>query len=298
MSIYKYKIMKTFKEFITESILDVVQPTYNVSLFDRPYEDSPSIKSEVKAQILEGLESYRNIAPILKVYVIGGILSKRYNQFSDVDVNVLFDVNNNEKDKIRKQLTKLNITFSGKNVKGTSHPINYYILTDHETFEKANNFADHVYDLLKNKFIKQTPVQNINPQDYYSDYKDAIYKLNLYKTELKNDLIDIYKLSIIPQPDLISLKSLIIQKKDEIVQDLKDIVTYSNELIKSRKEIFKKNLTPDEIVKYGRHNNLPENVIYKMLEKYYYIDLIHKLEEVLKEFPHIPYKKLMKLLRL
>ena len=40
-------------------------------------------------------------------------------------------------------------------------------------------------------------------------------------------------------------------------------------------------MTPEQIKKYGVRNSLPNNVIYKMLEKYYYFEFINKLKEVI-----------------
>ena len=39
-------------------------------------------------------------------------------------------------------------------------------------------------------------------------------------------------------------------------------------------------MTPDQIAKWGEQQRLPKNVVYKMLEKYYYFDFLHKIEEI------------------
>jgi hypothetical protein len=42
-------------------------------------------------------------------------------------------------------------------------------------------------------------------------------------------------------------------------------------------------MTPEEIKTFGRKNQLPKNVIYKMLEKYHYLTIYKKLKEILED---------------
>ena len=47
-----------------------------------------------------------------------------------------------------------------------------------------------------------------------------------------------------------------------------------------RRKAFETPMTPDQIAKWGEQQRLPRNVVYKMLEKYYYFDFLHKIEEI------------------
>ena len=43
------------------------------------------------------------------------------------------------------------------------------------------------------------------------------------------------------------------------------------------------NMSLKEIRKYGKKSKLPENVIYKMLERYYYFDFIKALKKIIEK---------------
>jgi predicted nucleotidyltransferase len=284
--------MKSFKQFLKESILDVIQPTFSPEVFEKPNEENPDIKEQIIEQILNDVNKFSIIAPILKIYVIGGILTKQYTEFSDIDVNILFDASE-EKLKVLKHM---NIEISGRYAPGTTHPINYYIINSEDQFERANNFTDNVYNIIEKRYIKRNIITPINVEDYLKNYKETIYKLDIIKAELQNDLIKYDHLKSIPKGDLENLQKMTNTQRDKVIHDLKRFVELGNDLIKARKEIFQTDMSPEEVLKYGAHNKLPSNVIYKMLEKHYYLDLIHKLDKILKEIPPLPYKELMKLL--
>jgi len=80
--------MKTFKE----SIIDIPRRTYAPKVFDDADTPNPTIKDSVKKQIQNQLKEFESEYPILKVSLIGSILTKRYRNDADLDLNVLFDV--------------------------------------------------------------------------------------------------------------------------------------------------------------------------------------------------------------
>ena len=50
-----------------------------------------------------------------------------------------------------------------------------------------------------------------------------------------------------------------------------------------RRDIFSREMTPDEIREFGKQNKLPKNVIYKMLEKYHYMKFYKYLKKILED---------------
>ena len=48
-----------------------------------------------------------------------------------------------------------------------------------------------------------------------------------------------------------------------------------------RLDSFNSKMTPREIKKYSVKNNLPKNVIYKMMEKYYYFEFMKTLSGII-----------------
>ena len=58
--------------------------------------------------------------------------------------------------------------------------------------------------------------------------------------------------------------------------------TYKNSKM-LRRMAFDQFMTPQEIRVYGSKNQLPENILYKLLEKYYYVKFIKKIESILDD---------------
>ena len=79
--------------------------------------NNPKIKASVKALIDKQIEMFEEEYPVVKIGLIGSILTKRYREDADLDINVLFDVPI-EKEKKKEQdypksicLLKIQITY-------------------------------------------------------------------------------------------------------------------------------------------------------------------------------------------
>ena len=113
-----------------------------------------------------------------------------------MDINVLFDVPKEKQEEERLRLSKKFLSASnpdniqGKLIPGTQHPINYYIITDKETYDNQNKKADAVYDIEGNKFIKRPDDFEFNVDDYLADFNKKVQELDVIKGELKRDIID------------------------------------------------------------------------------------------------------------
>ena len=147
----KINMRKTFKE----SIIDIPRRTYAPKVFDEADTKDPKIKASVKAQIDKQLKEFETEYPILKTSLIGSILTKRYRADADLDINVLFDVPTDKREEERTRLSKKYLSannpdnIQGKLIPGSQHPINYYFITDKETYDDQNKKADAVYDRLE-----------------------------------------------------------------------------------------------------------------------------------------------------
>ena len=83
--------MKSFKVF-TESIIDIPRRTYAPLVFDDADTPNPKIKQSVLGMIDKQIKEFEKEYPVLKYTLIGSILTKRYRNDADLDINVLFDV--------------------------------------------------------------------------------------------------------------------------------------------------------------------------------------------------------------
>ncbi len=277
--------MKTFKE----SIIDIPRKTYATGVFDKADTKDPIIKPSVKALIDKQLEMFEKEYPVVKVGLIGSILTKRYRADADLDLNVLFDVPVEKREEERTRLSKKYLSASnpdniqGKLIPGTKHPINYYFITDMKTYNDQEKKADAVFDIEDNKFIKRPEDFTFDKSMYLKDFDRKVQEIDVVKGELKRDIIDYRELEELTPDDVLNLQELINEKLEEIEQSLQDIIKIGDGVDADRRAAFDKDMSPDEIRKYGVKNRLPKNVVYKMLEKYHYLKFYKKCKKVLED---------------
>ncbi len=129
----KYKMTKAEamrKYGKSESVIDIPQKTYSKLVFDNADTEEPKLKESIRKIILDQIEEFKKKAPVIKFSLIGSILTKQYRDDADLDVNVLFDVPESQREEKRLEIAKSLKDINGKTVPGTNHPINYFVLTD------------------------------------------------------------------------------------------------------------------------------------------------------------------------
>jgi hypothetical protein len=278
-----------FKDFIKESIIDIPRRTYAPGVFDNADTKEPKIKSEIIGMIMKQFTEFKKEYPILDYSLIGSILTKRYRDDADLDINVLFDVPKEKQEEERIRLSKKYLSASnpdniqGKLIPGTKHPINYYFITDKKTYDDQNKKADAVYDIGKNKFIKRPDDFTFDSELYVKEFERKVQELDVVKGELKRDIIDYNELKDLSPNDVLNLQDKINIKLDEIEDDIRLITKIGDNVDAERRAAFDKDMSPDEIRIYGIKNKLPKNVIYKMLEKYHYLKFYKKCKQILDD---------------
>jgi hypothetical protein len=280
--------MKSFKLF-KESIIDIPRRTYAPGVFDDEDTDNPKIKDSVLRLITKQFEEFETEYPILKYSLIGSILTKRYRNDADLDINVLFDVSEEKRDDERLRLSKKYLASSnpdniqGKLIPGTKHPINYYFITDEETYDDQNAKADAVFDIKDQSFTKRPEDFEFNPNLYLKDFQKQVDKIDMLKGELKRDIIDYDELTELKPGEIKDLEKRIKNKLNEIQTDLEDLKNIGDTLDTERRSAFDTDMTPDEIKTFSIKNRLPKNVIYKMLEKYHYLTFLKRCKKILDD---------------
>ena len=272
--------MKSFKQ-MCESIVDEPRRTYAKDVFDKANSENPRLKKSVKDAILSGVRKFEQIAPSLKHRVIGGILTKQYNDESDIDVNILFDVPAGQRDTVHKKLRKKAAEVNGKSAPGTKHPINYFVLVSDEAYDLANQMADNVYNLEKDEFEKKSVIRPIDLDDYMSEFQDKVSKVDILTGELRRDVIDYASLKRLSRKEVKNLEGKVRGKLEEIEDSIQALISTHKEIKSERMGAFLKKLTPAKLRKYGSQNALPKNVIYKLMEKYYYLQFFLELEKII-----------------
>ena len=279
-----------FKNFIKESIIDIPRRTYAPGVFDDADTKNPKLKPSVVKQIEDQIKVFAKEYPVIKIGLIGSILTKRYRDDADLDINVLFDIpEDKDRPAERERLVMKFISSSnpknvqGKLIPGTKHPINYFMIADPKIYDDQQEKADASFDIRKNKFIKRPADFVFNVNDYIKDFNRKVQELDVVKGELKRDIIDYDELKELGPNDIENLQSKIEKKLKEIEDSIKDIIKIGDDVDADRRAAFDKDMSPDEIRKYGIKNRLPKNVIYKMLEKYHYLKFYKKCKKILDD---------------
>lgn len=272
--------MKSFKSFITESIIDPVQPTLSKQIFDKTDTPNPVMKKRVKGFIMRQLGDLEDIARVDDIQVIGSILTRQFADDADIDVNVLFRPFGDKEavlERLRKRAAKIN----GATVPGTKHPVNFFSVVSKDVFDRAGELADAVYELETDKWLKKAKVQPFDPDKYIEDFDKAASKLDATKGELQRDIADLKRLQSLKAEELSKLSEKVNAKVDELEAGMEEIIKTHKLAKQTRRDIFTKPLSPEEIKRYGSKNALPENVIFKLLERFLYWDLAAKLKEII-----------------
>ena len=280
--------MKSFSQF-KESIIDIPRQVYAPGVFDNNDTEDPKIKISVLNMITAQFEEFEKEYPILDYSLIGSILTKRYRNDADLDINVLFDVPEEKREEERLRLSKQFLASSnpdniqGKLIPGTKHPVNYYFITDKKTYDDQNAKADAVYSIKGQKFIKRPEEFDFNPNLYLKDFQKQVDKIDMLKGELKRDIIDYDELTELKPGEIKDLEKRISNKLGEIEKDIQDLTDIGTEVDAERRAAFDRDMTPDEIKTYSIKNRLPKNVVYKMLEKYHYLKFLKKCKKILDD---------------
>ena len=273
----------SFKDFIKESIIDIPRQRYAPGVFDGADTDNPKLKKVVVDMILDQIDSFQEKYPVKKYSLIGSILTKKYRDDADLDINVLFDVPEKDRETVRKELATSLRNINGKLVPGTKHPVNYYVITDPELKKKNDAMADGVFDIDENEFIRKPTEDTFDPEKYEADFQKKVQEIDVVKGELARDIIDYEELKDLSTDDVLNLQDKINSKLDEIEDSIEVLVDIGDDVVKQRQSAYNDDMTPDEIRQFGKKHKLPKNIIYKYLEKYHYLKFYKKCKEVLED---------------
>ena len=76
---------------VFESMLDINRSLLDPNVFEMPEQGQPKLINGIKGQIIQTVRELEKIIPVHSFYVVGSILTNRYNDSSDIDVNIQLD---------------------------------------------------------------------------------------------------------------------------------------------------------------------------------------------------------------
>lgn len=269
---------KDIRKNITESVLDYPRTILCPQVWDK----NNKLLPEVKREILKRFDAWKKeMAPDMKVkemYILGSITTYQYNKTSDIDVNFLVDWEKPKIDKVWKSLPNGN--------KYLEHPINIYLsANDHDI-----NQSKTLYDMKNDKWIKKPSKDDITiPQKYSLEIARLfIDGIDSRMSELERDKRELDQLKELRDSkssfyDKDELDEEIAKKEEEILAD-KDALKLAHYIVSGfRKEgfsdqewKFKFNIN---VVTNNDPNKTLNNLIYKELERFGYLEKLKKIEE-------------------
>lgn len=261
-------------KLIRESVLDYVKVTLDPGIWDL---QSGKLKREVRDQILNTLVKETMKAGVdfdekWKVYVIGSITGKQYLPTSDIDVTVVVGEKLSDDD-LKKLAEHFVRNVNGRKAVETLHPINYYFRR--ESYFRA---VDGAYDVVRDSWVVvPQPTKPFDPEKLFRDQfiigKRVVGMIMQVYEELLRDLTDLEELKTV-RDGFYDKKYW--QKSMEVWYDLIVLAQMYRQVHKARKEAFEKEI--------GDPQRSLENIVYKFLERYGYLDKLHKVLSLKENF--------------
>ena len=273
--------MRTFLEFLAESVIDPENDTLDPLIFENPEQTRyPQMLESVRQQIYVLANEFKTIVEIDDIWVKGSILTKNYTPRADIDVTIITHSEGSLDDDKTWDFVK---SMSGKNAGLSNHPINFFInfIKTKKDLEEIKQNFDNIYSIVQNKWLKKTKDYSVDVDKYMDSFKDSISSIDLDTMELRRNIIDFNSLRKFPKTMGAKLKDVANKKLKNIEAAIKRMIGKADETKKGRFMAFKKPLTLSELKKLKSKNALPENIIFKLTERYYYFELIKELDKIL-----------------
>ena len=157
------------KEYIVESYNKIQESILDVPMKE-PYEGvikDGKMAPECRGQIIETIKLWKKQINfdfnIYKIWAKGSLLTKRYNDTTDLDVGIYTDMNDSQLNLVIPILPKgQNIIVNGEE---TSHPLDFYVQVKEDVIDLSN--FDAVYDVANDEWVKEPEnYENEIPLDY------------------------------------------------------------------------------------------------------------------------------------
>lgn len=245
------------------------------SVLDPPHNDlSPFVFSDkrlidqVRFKILDVWSQVNKISPATRLLIVGSIATYNYTNDSDVDVTIVMP--DESKLDEAQNIAKYN---NGREYAGP-HEINYYVRPEYDT-----TFFDSIYDILNDSWLKGPSDVSVNVESYMGYFDNIVTTIDAQRAKLISDLAQFQQLKYLDNAG----KSMARNKIGEVLDDLEndiDSIKGSYHWIRRTRNLAFAERDLDRIAEYGSRNALPENVVYLLLRRYCYLNLLHVLADI------------------
>jgi len=265
---------KSIDKALNESIIDPTMDRLDPDIFN----NNEKLRDDVLSQLMDIVRDIDDrIVPVRDAMIKGSILSYQWLPTSDIDLLIEIDEDIND-ELYENMIDTVMEKYDGVPVGDTGHPLQVYLLRGE--YNKDN--ADGIYNLYTG-WVKGPYNIEVDVDQYQEQFDSTVGSLDLSTGKLRRNLVDYDMLSSLPEDQVKNLKARIRKTTNEINDIVTGLVDQRQMVKDARHAAFDREMEPEEIVKYGSKNELPANVIQKLLERYHYMSFLDELEELLKD---------------
>ncbi len=275
---------------LTESVIDIKLKQMSSDVWDKVRKtgepiDDYKLKEGLRQQILDKVEEAAQGSGVYqqeieKIAIIGSICTHNYTGSADIDVHVFVRGGADEEKQEKFKEWRFEENFAGK------HPLELYLEADAYDQEELASRSDCAYDVKQDVWLFWNETPEVNLADYYEDFKKSVENLDVEKEDLRRDLIDykILKKAKHLADDAEWIEWELEDKIDEINTSIDDLILQWEELKDARTRALRMAGSDIDHGVFDKSNStLPDNVVYKLLERYHYKEFIRALKQVKDE---------------
>ena len=213
-------------------------------------------------------------------YILGSITTRRWTDASDVDLCIVYSDKTSIKP-LGKMAAKL--TSKGIHLQGSPHTVGFYVSKKKDMPEYIRKSVG-AYNMLQNKWEKLPDDTRADTDSAEALFHEKVKLIDKWNNELKRDRMDVSMMrriyDSVDDSEKEELKRDLKRKEGEVKKDLSELRKQFRIVESSRKDAFKRSTRDDfnEIDKHKLNQTMPENVIFKMLERYNYRKLLEELK--------------------
>ena len=257
-------------DLIIESVVDPTRKELDPKLFD----ENQLLRDEVLGYLNDIKNKFEKYFRIDRAIIKGSILS--YQWIDTTDVDVLFEI---DEDVTEGEIKKvLNIIGDDFVVPNTEHPVQVYLYPG----EYDNDMAEGIYDFDKG-WIKGPYNVTARVDDYIKQFNSVVNSIDIDIQQLRRDIIDYKILHSLTKEEVAGLRGVINKTLKSINQTVDELLEKRDDIKDARKLAYSDDVDIEQLKKYKSRNLLPGNVVYKMLERYYYVQLLNKIDELYED---------------
>lgn len=240
----------------------------------------PTLQSEIKTAInLERSKLLEHIDPskLDSIIIVGSITTPNWDNESDIDTHFIVDISDDEVKKLYPTLTPF-YNFGG-------HNLQFYLITP-DILKGSLARYDNVYDVERGSWVKYSPqayVTDPGPLEakVYSKAEEIAAKVDLLiGKELRHKRDIEFLQDELTKADSGHLEEIITRlatKREELCSELQEIIRDLDKAHDDRESAFLQVLQ-DGQPRQESYNLVAGNLVWKLLERWGYVRLLHKLK--------------------